>query len=409
MAASDLDFDQRMLEEDLFKASGKGLKEVSTSVADRVQELLTSIKRSVEGFGEVADKVELVNKNVSSIQESMDDISEQTKSCSDLLNSVSSKVESLKAQFSSVDNLLRMINNISDQTHILSLNATIEAARAGEAGKGFSVVANEVKELSKATKNVNQEIQKTLLSANNSVRELFNHVTLTLEKMGHSLNTVDITKRSVETIGLESREFENKVSHFLRDFDHLDKTSGVVSNQMTELSTIGDTFKFLLELISMRDNVKKSVDPLKRLGPVVANSTAHYPQRFIADLDEYKLTDDEILISATDTRGVITFANNLFYDVAQYPYGSLIGKPHNIIRHPDMPKLAFADLWKVIKEGKCWQGYVCNKGKEGRIYWVLATVFPCYEYGKLIGYISLRTRPDSTSVEQAKLAYRKLD
>jgi hypothetical protein len=77
-----------------------------------------------------------------------------------------------------------------------------------------------------------------------------------------------------------------------------------------------------------------------------------------------------------------------------------------VIRHPDMPRSAFADLWAVIKSGKLWQGYVANRSKTGRIYWVKANVFPCYERGQIVGYISIRTKPDPTAVRKAIEAYR---
>ena len=131
--------------------------------------------------------------------------------------------------------------------------------------------------------------------------------------------------------------------------------------------------------------------------------------RFTAKEQEYTLTDKDILISSTDTRGVITFANQKFYEIAQYPMGALMGKPHNIIRHPDMPKTAFADLWNVIKSGKLWQGYVCNIGYHGRIYWVKATAFPCYSNGQIVGYLSVREKAEPEMIEKAKAAYRLVE
>ena len=106
---------------------------------------------------------------------------------------------------------------------------------------------------------------------------------------------------------------------------------------------------------------------------------------------------------------MITFANDSFYKVAQYSAGELVGKPHSIIRHPDMPKIAFKDLWDEIQTGKLWQGYVCNKAKTGEIYWVKATVFPCYNNNEITGFLSIREKPELAMIEKAKAAYRYLD
>jgi aerotaxis receptor len=83
-----------------------------------------------------------------------------------------------------------------------------------------------------------------------------------------------------------------------------------------------------------------------------------------------------------------------------------VGKPHNIIRHPDMPKTAFSDLWSLISAGKLWQGFVINRGAKGIVYWVRAMVFPCYRNGQIVGYISIRTKPSKESIVEAKAAYR---
>jgi PAS domain S-box-containing protein len=177
---------------------------------------------------------------------------------------------------------------------------------------------------------------------------------------------------------------------------------------LNEVNTIGETFRCLLELMEARGSFGTGVDPLERLGPLVEQSTFIDPTRFNGVEPEYLLTDNDILISATDTKGIITFANNRFYEIAEYEAGELVGRPHNVIRHPDMPKTAFADLWAVIQAGKTWQGYVKNRAKSGRIYWVKANVFPCYENGRIVGYISIRTKPDRNRVKQAMEAYRRV-
>lgn len=115
----------------------------------------------------------------------------------------------------------------------------------------------------------------------------------------------------------------------------------------------------------------------------------------LVDFEENGLRDT--LIHAADEQLSI---------VAEYQPGELVGKPHNVIRHPDMPKTAFADLWAVIKTGKLWQGYVANHSRTGRRYWVKANVFACFENGKTVGYISIRTKPEPVLVKKAIEAYR---
>ena len=120
------------------------------------------------------------------------------------------------------------------------------------------------------------------------------------------------------------------------------------------------------------------------------------------------MANDDVLISATDAQGRINFANGKFYEIAEYQRGELINKPHNIIRHPDMPKTAFKDLWSVIESGNLWTGIVMNKSKSGKHYWVKALVFPCYSNKEIVGYISVRKKPSFQEVEMAKEAYRRL-
>ena len=189
-------------------------------------------------------------------------------------------------------------------------------------------------------------------------------------------------------------------------FSQLDRSSEQVENEIQEMKTIGNTFSCLVKMLAIEGKMDLGIDPLERLLPIVKQSTFQDPDRFTAHEQEYVLTQDDILISATDTRGIITFANNTFYKIAQYSPQEMIGQPHNIIRHPDMPKTAFADLWAIIQKGQIWQGYVKNRSKEGRIYWVLATVFPCYENGQIVGYLSIRSKPDPAKIEQAIQAYR---
>jgi len=405
-----LEFNQSDLRETLINLAGKELGIVSSEVSHSSKDQLLVVKKSIQDFQEITKEIEVVNSEMDEIYRNMDNVSSQTILCSKELETVSLSMTKLEERFLFVNDLLKTINIISDQTNLLALNATIEAARAGEYGKGFAVVAGEVKELSKTTKNANNQIQDKLTEISNSITQLSSEVHGAIEKMNQSLNTVSGTKNNVEKVNSQTKNFSQKIHLSLDHFGELSRTSDKVSNQIGELEVIGDTFNYLIELIKMQQNTDhKKLNPLERLLPLVESSTVNHSKRFTSSEAEYELTEGDILISSTDTLGNITFANEKFYEVAQYPSGSLIGKPHNIIRHPDMPKIAFKDLWSVINAGKLWQGYVCNRGNHGRVYWVKATVFPCYKNGKINGYLSIREKPEIGIIEKAKGAYRLVD
>ncbi|WP_127475236.1 PAS domain-containing methyl-accepting chemotaxis protein [Sulfurivermis fontis] len=118
--------------------------------------------------------------------------------------------------------------------------------------------------------------------------------------------------------------------------------------------------------------------------------------------------DDVTITSLTDLKGTITYANRDFIDISGFSEEELIGKNHNIVRHPDMPPIAFQDLWDTIKRGQSWRGIVKNRCKNGDHYWVDAYVTPVYEGDKVVGYQSVRSRPARQQVEAAAQLYAKL-
>ncbi|AEY01976.1 aerotaxis receptor aer [Oceanimonas sp. GK1] len=124
--------------------------------------------------------------------------------------------------------------------------------------------------------------------------------------------------------------------------------------------------------------------------------------------EEVTYSDQEQLVSTTDKRGVITYANDIFCKVAGFTPDELVGKNHNIVRHPDMPKVAFKDLWEHMQKGQAWRGAVKNRCKDGRYYWVDAYVTPIYEQGEVTGYQSVRTRLDPAVRARAEQAYAGL-
>ncbi|MCL7461888.1 PAS domain-containing methyl-accepting chemotaxis protein [Pseudomonas sp. NW5] len=123
---------------------------------------------------------------------------------------------------------------------------------------------------------------------------------------------------------------------------------------------------------------------------------------------EYELQDDDFLISRTDLKGVITYANPAFVKVSGFTHEELIGENHNLVRHPDMPPVAFANLWSTVEAGHSWNGYVKNRRKNGDHYWVRANVTPYYENGRLAGYASVRVRPSREEVARHDAAYREI-
>lgn len=123
---------------------------------------------------------------------------------------------------------------------------------------------------------------------------------------------------------------------------------------------------------------------------------------------ETVLPDDEFIFSQTDLKGRITEANAAFAHISGYSVDEMLGEPHNLVRHPDMPREAFADLWKSLKAGRPWRGIVKNRRKDGGFYWVVANVSPVREKGQVVGYQSLRLRPSREEIKAAEAAYRRI-
>ncbi|MDD3025772.1 PAS sensor domain-containing protein [Aliarcobacter skirrowii] len=122
-----------------------------------------------------------------------------------------------------------------------------------------------------------------------------------------------------------------------------------------------------------------------------------------------KILDDyAFLVSETDEKGVIRFANKDFCTIAEYEIEELIGKPHNVVRHKDMPKVAFKDLWETVKKGNIWTGYVKNATKNGDFYWVFATVYPFISCDGTKGYLSCRRKASRDEIEKMSKIYEEL-
>ncbi len=123
---------------------------------------------------------------------------------------------------------------------------------------------------------------------------------------------------------------------------------------------------------------------------------------------EVMLKDGEIIVSKTDLKGRITYVNQTFLDISGFTEKECLGEPHNMVRHPDMPPEAFADLWNNLKQGRPWTGYVKNRCKNGDHYWVKANATPLFESGQVVGYMSVREKPSREAVSAAEAAYAKI-
>ncbi|NVJ52672.1 MAG: PAS domain-containing protein [Campylobacteraceae bacterium] len=123
---------------------------------------------------------------------------------------------------------------------------------------------------------------------------------------------------------------------------------------------------------------------------------------------EVELDKKTMIVSETDEKGIIIYANDDFCSIAGYTKEELIGQPHNIVRHPDMPSAAFKDLWSTIQAGKIWKGIVKNRTKDGNYYWVNATAYPSTSTNGKKRYISVRIKPTRKEIEKAEELYKTL-
>jgi len=115
------------------------------------------------------------------------------------------------------------------------------------------------------------------------------------------------------------------------------------------------------------------------------------------------------LVSKTDLKGAITYANEAFVELSGFSNEELIGKNHNLVRHPDMPPQAFEDLWNTVKEGRPWRGIVKNRAKNGDHYWVDAFVVPVRKNDQTLGYMSVRSEPSRQQIQDAERLYKQLN
>lgn len=124
---------------------------------------------------------------------------------------------------------------------------------------------------------------------------------------------------------------------------------------------------------------------------------------------ELKLDDDDVIVSKTDLKGRITYANRIFMQIANYSEKDLINVQHNIVRHPDMPRGAFKLLWDTLKTEKEFFGYVKNMTADGDYYWVFANITPDRDaQGNVVGYFSVRRKPKPSAIATIQAIYQEM-
>ena len=128
---------------------------------------------------------------------------------------------------------------------------------------------------------------------------------------------------------------------------------------------------------------------------------------YVSNVETF-LPENAFIYSQTDLKGRITHVNAVFAEISGYAVDEMLGKPHNLVRHPDMPAEAFADLWRSLRANRPWQGVVKNRRKDGGFYWVVANISPVRENGRVVGFQSLRGKPTWEQVQAASEAYRRI-
>jgi len=133
-----------------------------------------------------------------------------------------------------------------------------------------------------------------------------------------------------------------------------------------------------------------------------------YSRRIYVVDREVPFPEGRLIVSSTDTVGIITHANESFVQMSGYSLDELMGEQHYILRHPEMPAVAFKGLWDTISSGQKWHGYVKNLRKDGAYYWVHAAVVPNIRNGRIVGYTSVRRKPSRSKVAECTALYKTL-
>ncbi len=147
------------------------------------------------------------------------------------------------------------------------------------------------------------------------------------------------------------------------------------------------------------------------LNPYKEQQISYYDKstrKILISDQEVPFPEGKLIVSRTDIEGIITHANQSFVEMSAYSEQEIIHASHYILRHPDMPRAAFKDLWDTIRYKKKWHGYVKNLRKDGAYYWVYATVIPNIRAGKIVGYTSVRRKPSRLKVRECTQLYAQM-
>ncbi|SDZ93583.1 aerotaxis receptor [Thiothrix caldifontis] len=131
-------------------------------------------------------------------------------------------------------------------------------------------------------------------------------------------------------------------------------------------------------------------------------------RRVLVKDEEIPFPEGKLIVSRTDLQGIITHCNHAFVEMSGYTEAELIGQPHYILRHPDMPKAIFKEAWETVAQGNKWHGYVKNLCKDGCYYWVYATIILNVREGKAVSCTSVRRKPSRTQVDACIAHYAQL-
>lgn len=152
----------------------------------------------------------------------------------------------------------------------------------------------------------------------------------------------------------------------------------------------------------------KPEDVVGQCREVVQSLFQQETRKLLVNDEEVPYPDGCLIVSRTDLDGNITHCNQSFVDMSGYSKEELVGQPQSLLRHPDLPSAAYADMWKTIQQGQRWQGYIKNLRKDGRFYWVYATVVANVRGGEVLGYTSVRRKPSRDKINQALTQYEAM-
>lgn len=399
------------IELELVGNSGKELETVLGAIKNHTEEQIPSFNNIIQEINQISDLGELFVGDTKAVFSHVNDGQQRVHKVGESIRDLAHRLDTYSEDLENIQINLRFIEEIANQTNLLALNATIEAARAGEVGKGFAVVANEIKELSRNTQKTKEEIIATVEKLMESSQEMQG----ALNNSQDLMEEVDEGNKKITEQMSESQErvvqFTEKVSNSREIISKMEDMVKTSAQDIEEVDVIAITIRELMGYLGHTGLLSMGDNPNDKFKPVAKSSDFFDGNRFNLPPDKERvLKDNDILISITDSKGVIRFANSNFCRIAGYSFEELNGKNHNVVRHPDMPKAAFKHLWDTIQGKQIWQGIVINSCKqEGEYYCVKATVFPCIDAsGNVTGYISVRSKAPREQIEEAMDMYKKI-